>query len=46
LSNYVFAYLEATLDEIATFIANSSGGTIYSRQAISTHLKQLGLSRK
>jgi transposase len=46
LSTYVFAYPEATLDEIATFIANSSDGTIYSRQAISTRLKQLGLSRK
>ena len=46
LSTYVFAHPEATADEIATFIANSSDGTIYSRQAISTRLKQLGLSRK
>ena len=47
LSTFVFAYPEATLDEIATFIANSSDdGVIYSRHDISTRLKQLGLSRK
>jgi transposase len=47
LSTFVFAYPEATLDKIATFIANSSDdGIIYSRHHISERLKQLGLSRK
>ena len=46
LSSYIFAHLEATADEVATFIANASDGTIYSRQDISFRLKQLKMTRK
>jgi hypothetical protein len=46
LSSYSFAYPEATADELATFIANSSDGTIYSRQRISDRLKELNMTRK
>jgi hypothetical protein len=46
LCSFIFAYPEATAGEIAAFIANSSDGTIYSRQAISARLKQLKITRK
>ena len=44
----IFAFPEATTDEIATFIANSGGdgGRVYSHQAIYTRVKQLKLTMK
>jgi hypothetical protein len=42
----VFAYPEATADEIAVFIANSSDGKIYSRDSIARRLKELKITMK
>jgi hypothetical protein len=45
LAIYITAWLHATLDEMATFLWNEGGG-LFSRQAISRHLKEIGVTQK
>jgi hypothetical protein len=42
---YITAWPDATLDEMAAFIFNEGGG-LFSRQAISKHLKELEITKK
>jgi hypothetical protein len=45
LVTYITAWPDATLDEMAVFIYNK-GGSLYSRQAISTRLEELDITKK